>query len=97
VWLDLKPLLTPHRPSVDVLFQTAAEAFGSGVLAVVLTGMGDDGLAGARAIREVGGTIITEAESTCVVYGMPRCVREAGLADTEVPLDEMAAEILRRI
>jgi two-component system chemotaxis response regulator CheB len=96
-WLDLKPLLTPHRPSVDVLFETAAAAFGAGALGVVLTGMGDDGLSGSRAIREAGGKILTEAEVSCVVYGMPRCVYEAGLAEAEAPLEEMAAEILRHI
>lgn len=95
--LDLKPLLMPHRPSVDVLFQSAVEAFGSGVLAVVLTGMGDDGLNGARAVRQAGGAVLTEAEASCVVYGMPRCVREAGLSSVEAPLDEIPTEILRLI
>jgi two-component system chemotaxis response regulator CheB len=93
--LDFSPHNVPHRPSVDVLFESAAREFGAGVLGVVLTGMGNDGLAGARAIREAGGTILTEAESSCVIYGMPRCVREAGLAHAEAPLEGMAAEILR--
>ena len=95
--LDLQPAGTPHRPSVDVLFQSAAGEFGAGVLGVVLTGMGDDGLLGARAIRDAGGKILVESESSCVVYGMPRSVREAGLAEAEAPLDLMAAEILRRV
>ena len=95
--LDLRPIGTPHRPSVDVLFQSAAVEFGAGALGVVLTGMGDDGLLGARAIRDAGGKILVESESSCVVYGMPRCVREAGLAEAEAPLESMAAEILRRI
>jgi two-component system, chemotaxis family, protein-glutamate methylesterase/glutaminase len=93
--LDIRPLTSPHRPSVDVLFESAAEAFGAGALGVVLTGMGDDGLQGARAIHAAGGTILTESQSSCVVYGMPRCVREAGLALAEAPLSAMAAEILR--
>lgn len=97
VTLDLQPILALHRPSVDVLFESAAAEFGAGVLGVVLTGMGDDGLRGAHAIREVGGKILAEAESSCVVYGMPRCVYEAGLAEAEAPLEGMAAEILRRV
>ncbi|TKD06374.1 chemotaxis-specific protein-glutamate methyltransferase CheB [Polyangium fumosum] len=78
-----------YRPSVDLLFRSAAEGFGAGVLGVVLTGMGDDGLDGARAIHAAGGRLLVEAESSCVVYGMPRCVREAGLALGEAPIDKM--------
>ncbi|MDB4930459.1 MAG: cheR4, partial [Myxococcaceae bacterium] len=87
----------PHRPSVDVLFETAAVAYGPAVLAVVLTGMGDDGLRGSRAVRDAGGAVLTEAESSCVVYGMPRCVREAGLAAAEAPIGSMAALVLRHL
>jgi two-component system chemotaxis response regulator CheB len=93
--LDLTPLTTAHRPSVDVLFESAAAEYGAGVLGVVLTGMGDDGLEGSRKIRGAGGKVLTEAESSCVIYGMPRCVREAGLSNAEAPLGSMAAEILR--
>lgn len=95
--LDLSPVMTPHRPSVDVLFESAAAEFKAGALGVVLTGMGDDGLQGARALREAGGKLLTEAESSCVVYGMPRCVYEAGLAEAEAPLEQMVAEILRHV
>jgi two-component system chemotaxis response regulator CheB len=94
-WLDLKPILTPHRPAVDVLFESAAAEFGAGVIGVVLTGMGDDGLSGSRAIRAAGGKVLAESEESCVVYGMPRCVFEAGLAEAQAPLDQMAAEILK--
>ncbi|XXT23177.1 chemotaxis-specific protein-glutamate methyltransferase CheB [Sorangium sp. So ce429] len=86
-----------YCPSVDLLFASAAAEFGSGVLAVVLTGMGDDGLEGSRAIRKAGGQILAEAESSCVVYGMPRRVMEAGLAAAEAPIDEMAAAIVRHL
>lgn len=86
-----------HRPSADVLFTSAAEAFGSRVLGVVLTGMGNDGLEGARAIRAAGGTVIVEDGSTCVVNGMPRAVADAGLANATIPLDAMAAAILERL
>jgi two-component system chemotaxis response regulator CheB len=59
--------------------------------------MGDDGLVGSRAIRAAGGSVITESESTSVVYGMPRAVRDAGLAVAEAPLHEMAKEIASRV
>ena len=91
--LDLRPLDTPHRPAVDVLFQSAAEVFGSRVLGVVMSGMGSDGTQGAAWIKAQGGLIFTEAEETCVVYGMPRAVVEAGLSDRSVPLTAMAQAI----
>ncbi len=87
--LDLRPLDTLHRPSVDVLFRSAAETFGPRVLAVVMTGMGDDGLAGAAHVKARGGRVLTEAESSCVVYGMPRAVADAALSDRQAALDEM--------
>jgi two-component system chemotaxis response regulator CheB len=86
-----------HTPSVTRLFESAAAAVGAGVLGVVLTGMGDDGLEGARRIVGAGGTVLTEAESSCVVYGMPRVVHEAGLSAAEAPLERMAALIERRL
>jgi two-component system chemotaxis response regulator CheB len=82
---------------VDVLFQSAAQTFGSGVLGVVMTGMGSDGREGAGWIKSRGGNILAEAEESCVVYGMPRAVVEAGLADEVVPLDGMAAAIMERV
>ena len=87
--LDVRPLDTPHRPSVDVLFQSAAEVYGDRVLGVVMTGMGADGREGAAWIKARGGAVLTEAEETCVVYGMPRSVVEAGLSDEAVPLDRL--------
>jgi two-component system, chemotaxis family, protein-glutamate methylesterase/glutaminase len=86
----------PFTPSVDELFRTGAAAVGAGALGVVLTGMGDDGLEGSRAIAAAGGSLLTEAASTCVVYGMPRCVFDAGLGAVAVPLDQMAQEIANR-
>jgi two-component system chemotaxis response regulator CheB len=97
VRLDAEPSNSVHRPSVDVLFQSAALSLGKRVLAVVLTGMGNDGLLGARAIHQAGGHILTESEASCVVYGMPRVVQEAGLAVAEVPLELMASEIIARL
>jgi two-component system chemotaxis response regulator CheB len=95
--LDVHPLDTPHRPAVDVLFRSAAEAYGGRVLGVVMTGMGQDGLLGAAHVKAQGGRIITEAESSCVVYGMPRAVDEASLSDRRVPLERMAASILEMV
>ena len=95
--LDVRPLDTPHRPSVDVLFQSAAEVFGERVLGIVMTGMGADGCAGAAWIKAKGGSILTEAEETCVVYGMPRSVVEAGLSDEPVPLERLTSAIMQRI
>ncbi len=95
--LDLHPADTPHRPSVDVLFESAAQVYGGRVLAAVLTGMGNDGTRGARAIHAAGGTVLTEAEHSCVVYGMPRCVVEAGVSAGSYGLDLMATELLRRL
>ena len=93
--LVLQPATTPHRPAVDVLFESAARATGARTLGVILTGMGDDGLSGARAIRQAGGRIITEAESSCVVYGMPRAVAEAGLSNASVAIEGVPALIRR--
>jgi len=95
--LRLAPADTPHRPSVDVLFESAARATGAGVLGVVLTGMGNDGCAGARAIRGAGGQVLTEAERSCVVYGMPRSVVEAGLSSAIAPIEHMANLIQRSL
>lgn len=95
--LDVRPLDTPHRPAVDVLFQSAADVFGARTLGVVMTGMGADGRDGASWIKARGGQIITEAEQSCVVYGMPRSVVEAGLSDTSAPLESMFDVILERL
>lgn len=95
--LDVRPLDTPHRPAVDVMFQSAAEVFGSRTLGVVMTGMGSDGREGSAWIKARGGRILTEAEETCVVYGMPRSVDEAGLSDRRVPIEAMAGVIVEQL
>ena len=92
--LDTRPSDTPHCPSVDVLFQSAAEIYRSRTLGVVMTGMGMDGKQGSAWIKAQGGFVFTEAEETCVVYGMPRAVVEAGLSDRSEPLDRIARAIL---
>jgi len=83
------------RPAVDTLFRSTARVYGSGVLAVVLTGMGYDGLAGSRIIREQGGSVLAQDQATSTVWGMPGAVAQAGLAYKVLPLTAMAPEILR--
>jgi two-component system, chemotaxis family, protein-glutamate methylesterase/glutaminase len=77
------------KPRADFTITDAARLFGGRVLLVVLTGMGKDGLQGAMAVKQAGGRVLVEAESTCTVYGMPRAVAEAGLADAALPLDQL--------
>ena len=84
------------KPSVDYLFRCAAEVFGDRNLGVILTGMGDDGTAGIRLLREKGARVIAQDEATCVVFGMPRIPVLEGLADTVLPLDRIAGEIQSR-
>jgi two-component system chemotaxis response regulator CheB len=83
------------KPRADFTIEDAAKTYGSRMVLVVLTGMGRDGLEGAKAVKAVGGRILCEAESTCTVYGMPRAVAEAGLADEVLPLDELPEAIVR--
>lgn len=89
VRLDLRPFDTAHRPSVDVLLRSVAEAYRSRALALVMTGMGNDGVLGAAHIKAQGGSVLTEAEESCVVYGMPRAVVEAALSDRSVTLSNL--------
>jgi two-component system, chemotaxis family, protein-glutamate methylesterase/glutaminase len=95
--VDARPMDALYFPSVNVLFESAAAALGDAVLGVVLTGMGNDGVDGARAIRAAEGRILTESEASCVVYGMPRAVTEAGLSTEEVALQDMTDAVLRNI
>lgn len=88
------PIQTLYRPSVDVMFLSLAKEVGRGTLGVVMTGMGSDGLKGMREIKGFEGYAIAEAEETCVVYGMPRVIVEAGLADRVVPLGEIGRTIV---
>jgi two-component system, chemotaxis family, protein-glutamate methylesterase/glutaminase len=81
------------RPSANHLFESAASAFGSAVLAVVLTGMGNDGVEGLRAVRQAGGHIIAQNEATSVIYGMPREAVAAGVVDAELPITEIGSRL----
>jgi two-component system chemotaxis response regulator CheB len=93
VLLDYEPLDALHRPSVDVLMQSAARTYGAAVLGVVLTGMGADGMEGLRSIRAAGGRTLAESEDTCVIYGMPKAAIEAGVVHRVAALDRIADEI----
>ncbi len=91
----------PHenscRPSVDPLFRSVADTVGSGALAVVLTGMGSDGLRGAEHVRAAGGRILVQDEASSVIWGMPGFVARSGLADAVIPLRSMSREITDRV
>ena len=95
VVLDSGPRRQHVRPSADVTMESAAQYHGSKVIGVVLTGMGQDGTAGAVQIKSAGGKIIAEHQLTSVVYGMPASIVNAGLADTVVPLPEVAPTLVK--
>lgn len=86
-----------HRPSVDVMFDAACKAYGGKVLATVMTGMGKDGLQGAKHIKQFGGKVLAQNEATCVVYGMPKAVVEAGITDAVLPLEELASALTKAV
>jgi two-component system chemotaxis response regulator CheB len=87
------PAVDGFRPSGSVLFESVAQVFGKAVVAVILTGMGEDGVAGLRAVRTAGGRIIAQDEDTSVVFGMPGAAVAAGLADATMPLGAIASRL----
>ena len=91
--LSTEPSNVFNIPGVDVMVDSIAELYGKECLGVIMTGMGSDGCKGLTNLKRMGGTIIAQDEPTCIVYGMPRAVVEAGIADEIVPLDEIAARI----
>ena len=93
--LTQRPPENHCRPAVDVLFRSAVAAYGSGVLAVVLTGMGSDGLAGSRTVRAQGGIVLAQDKATSAVWGMPGAVANARLAHGVLPIEAIAGEIAR--
>jgi two-component system, chemotaxis family, protein-glutamate methylesterase/glutaminase len=96
--MDTAPLgKNLYVPSADHLFRSAAEVYGSKILGVVMTGMGNDGEEGAAKIKAAGGLIYTETEESAVIYGMPRSVDEAGLSDMRIPLSQMVERIIETI
>lgn len=88
------PRVNRHKPSVDVLFESAARFVGANALGVILTGMGDDGSRGLLQMREAGAHTIGQDESTCVVYGMPKAARDIGAVETELPLGAIPDAVL---
>lgn len=82
------------RPSGTFLFQSAAAAYGSSTIAIIMTGMGDDGVAGLRAVRSAGGRVIAQDAQSCVVYGMPAVAAASGCVDAVVPLDNIAQRVI---
>ena len=97
-YVELKdgPLVRRHRPSVDVLFRSAARYGGANIIGVIMTGMGDDGAVGMREMKDSGAFNIAQDEASCVVYGMPGEAVKAGGVDKIMPLDAIAAEVVRR-
>jgi hypothetical protein len=94
VELSNGPPVSRHRPSVDVLFRSAANVAGKNAIAAILTGMGDDGAAGMREMHQAGAYTIAQDEASCVVYGMPKAAVSAGGVDTIVPLTAVTATIM---
>ena len=84
-----------YRPSCDLLLSSVAESFGKKAIGVILTGMGNDGVAGITRIREAGGWTIAQDEKTSVIFGMPRLAIESNSIDTVLPLEAISSEIVR--
>jgi two-component system, chemotaxis family, protein-glutamate methylesterase/glutaminase len=97
VYLDQSPRQNSCRPAVDALFASIGEVYGGAVLAVILTGMGQDGLHGVQILKARGARILAQDEASSVVWGMPGAVVNAGLADRVLPLDHVVPEILTSI
>lgn len=95
VTLNQNPPVHGVRPAIDVTLASVVKYYGPAVIGVILTGMGNDGTNGCSLIHNIGGRVIAEAESTCIVYGMPRSVVEANLADEIAPLSEIAQQVVQ--
>ena len=95
--LNQGPQENSCRPSVDVMLRSVVEVYGGNSFAVIMTGMGQDGLRGCTSVREAGGRVVVQDEPSSVVWGMPGFVAKAGLADRVVPLDQISVEIVRSI
>lgn len=94
IGLNEDPPENSVRPSADVLFKSVADAYGGNILAVIMTGMGKDGVEGVRRMKKEGCFCLSQTEETCVVYGMSRSIDEAGLSDEKVPLEQLAGRII---
>lgn len=89
------PLVSRHRPSVDVLFRSAARTVGEHGIGIIMTGMGDDGARGLKEMRDVGARTLGQDEATCIVYGMPKAAKAYGAVEEELPLTRLATAALR--
>ncbi|MCZ8333768.1 MAG: CheB methylesterase domain-containing protein [Rhodobacteraceae bacterium] len=89
------PPVSRHRPSCDVLFRSVAQAAGHAAIGVIMTGMGDDGALGLRAMRDAGASTLGQDEASCDVFGMPRAAQHLGAVERMLPLAELGAAILR--
>jgi two-component system chemotaxis response regulator CheB len=94
VWLSDAGPVGGHRPSATYLFESVARVYGSGALGVILTGMGDDGTAGLKALKAAGARVLAQDEATCVVYGMPGAAIRAGVVDESLPVTEIGVRIV---
>ena len=92
--ISTEPASALYKPSANVLMESSGRMFGSRVLGVMMTGMGSDGCEGAKVLKEKGGYLLAQNEASCVVYGMPKAVVDAGLADDVVELDRLAEAIV---
>lgn len=97
VKLEDTPPVGGHKPSANVLLSSIAQAYPQSAIGIILTGMGDDGAIGIKAIKEAGGFTIAEDESSCAIFGMPKVAIEMGVVDKVMPSDEIADEIIRRV
>ncbi len=95
--ISKEPKESIYKPSVDITMISASQSFGKGCVGVILTGMGSDGLEGMRAIKSQGGMTIAQDKKSCVVYGMPKMVIEAGVADKILSLDDIAGDLLKKV
>lgn len=89
------PLVSRHRPSVDVLFRSTARAAGPNALGIIMTGMGDDGARGLLEMRDAGARTLGQDEASCIVYGMPKEAMRLGGVEAELPLTRLATEVMR--
>jgi len=95
--ISAEPASALYKPSANVLIGSAAEAVGRRALGVILTGMGNDGMEGIRALKQKGGRALAQSDATCVVYGMPKAIVDAGLSDEIVDIDDMAQAIMSNL
>lgn len=95
--ISAEPASALYKPSANVLIASAAEAVGRRALGVILTGMGNDGMEGIRALKQKGGRALAQSDASCVVYGMPKAIVDAGLSDEVVDIDDMAQAIMNNL